>query len=74
MRKIIMIIKKDLKLKGLSYELSVANKTFAGDLVYINPIDDSKDWIIEIYQAHVFNHWWKDIEKWEIFSIPKPQQ
>jgi hypothetical protein len=32
-----------LKLKGLSYELSVANKTFAGDLVYINPIDDSKD-------------------------------
>lgn len=65
---------KDLKLKGLSYELSVANKTFAGDLVYINPIDDSKDWIIEIYQAHVFNHWWKDIEKWEIFSIPKPQQ
>ncbi|ATU05818.1 hypothetical protein BKN14_05310 [Candidatus Gracilibacteria bacterium HOT-871] len=65
---------KDLKLKGLSYELSVANKTFAGDLVYINPIDDSKDGIIEIYQAHVFNHGGKDIEKGEIFSIPKPQQ
>ena len=37
---------------------------------YINPIRDDLDWI-EIYQNIVFNYAWRDILKWQNFSISK---
>lgn len=50
--------------KDLLYKIS--EKSWA----YINPIRDDLDWI-EIYQNIVFNYAWRDILKWQNFSIPK---
>lgn len=51
--------------KDLLYKIS--EKSWA----YINPIRDDLDWKIEIYQNIVFNYAWRDILKWQNFSIPK---
>ena len=49
----------------------IAYKIYSENLDYINPIDDSKPWIIYIYQNHVFNHTWKELLIWDVFSAKK---
>lgn len=56
-------------LKGISYKLTAF--TNSGERLYINPIDDSIDWIVEIYQNYVFNHAWTNVIKWWVFSMKK---
>lgn len=56
-------------LKGISYKLTAF--TNSGERLYINPIDDSIDWIVEVYQNYVFNHAWTNVIKWWVFSMKK---
>lgn len=52
-------------MKNLTYKISTDTNT------YINPIDDSKNWIIEIMQNYTLTRNWKDIITSEKFSLKK---
>ena len=59
-----MNVASGFETKDLLYKIS--EKSWA----YKNPIRDDLDWI-EIYKNIVFNYAWRDILKWQNFSIPK---
>ncbi|PZM80135.1 hypothetical protein DLH72_05305, partial [Candidatus Gracilibacteria bacterium] len=56
-------------LKGISYKLTAF--TNSGERLYINPIDDSIDGIVEVYQNYVFNHAGTNVIKGGVFSMKK---
>lgn len=50
----------------ISYRLTAENSVWK--FIYINPIDDSKDWIIEVLSNHMII-WWDKNFIWENFKI-----
>lgn len=51
---------------NLAYRISAETSTWS--MIYINPIDDSKDWIIESLSNHIIIGWEKNFI-WENFKV-----